>query len=112
MPDTIEIKSYEMIEKDHVIFYLENNGSSCGSIDFISGKINFNISCNRFIFKGMEYIKELTLAYKDESLVFTFSNKKKLSLNGSTAIFEKMTAHIKTYRYHDDRHIKDSFFND
>ncbi len=111
MPDTIEIKSYETIEKAHIVFYLENNGSSCGSIDFISGKINFNISCNRFIFKGMEYSRELTLDYKDESLVFTFSNKKKLSVNSSKGIFEKMTAHIQTYGHDDNQHIKNSFFN-
>lgn len=111
MPDTVEIKSYKIIDKGYVIFYLENNGSPCGSIDFISGKINFNISCNRLIFKGMERIKELSLEYKDESLVFIFSNKKKLSVNGSTAIFEKMTGHIKTYRDHDDQLIKNSFFN-
>lgn len=112
MPDSIEIKSYEMIGKDHIIFLAENNGSPCGSIDFISEKINFNISSNRFIFKGMEYIKNLSLEYQDENLLFTFSNKKRLSVNGSTAVFEKMTAHIKAYGHQDKRHIKNSFFND
>jgi hypothetical protein len=112
MPATITIKTHEMIDKGHVIFYVENNSSSCGSIDFISGKINFNISCNSFVFKGMEYMKDMTLAYKDESLVFTFSNKKSLSVAGSIAIFERMTTHIKIYQQQDDQPIKDSFFTD
>jgi len=112
MSATISIKSHEVIDKGHVRFNVENKSSPCGSIDFISGKINFNISCSGFVFKGMEYIKDISLEFKDESLVFTFSNKKSLSVDGSTAIFETMIAHIKVYRHHDDRHTKDTFFND
>lgn len=111
MQYTISIKSHASLGETYLQFHIENENSPCGTIDFIAEKINFNISCNRLIFKGMERIKELSLEYKDESLVFIFSNEKKLSVNGSTAVFEKMIGHIKTYRDHDDQLIKNSFFN-
>lgn len=113
MQPAIEIKSTEIIGNKQLICYIENKDSPCGSIDFISEKINFNISGASFSFKGMEYIKNITLEYTPEELVFIFSNKKKLLVNCHLRIYEKISTHIKNYEQADNnQRSKDTFLND
>ncbi|GEM_PF-911228 len=109
----LEIKSYEIPDPRHLKFYVENSNEKCGSIDFIADKINFNISCKRPLFKGMEPIKNIKFHYQNQQLVFTLSNKKALSLKCSVQVLEQMNAHIERFSNTDtNQQLKDSFFKD
>ena len=96
--DLIEIKSHEILGETHLKFYAGTDNNQCGTIDFISEKINFHISCKRNIFKGMVSIKNITIVYKLGRLVFILKDKKDLSFNCSSQTFEIMNAHIQRYK--------------
>ncbi len=111
--NTPEIKSYEVLSKEQLRFYVLQDNNQCGYIDFIADKINFNISCKRNFFKGMDKLKNITLNYEKEKVAFTLSNKKTLSFKCSTAVFEHITTHIESYKDADtNQKLKDSFLND
>lgn len=106
------IKSHEILDKDHLRCFVENKNSPCGAIDFIADKVNFNISCKRIFFKGMDNIKNIILNYENEKLVFTLSNKKTLSFKCNPKEFEAISTHFKNYKNADiNQKKKDSFFN-
>lgn len=90
------ITSHDMISENYLRLNISSGGLSRGSIDFISEKINFNIS-GRSFFKGMTAINQLELEYSDGKLIFIFKNKKNLEFNCSLKEFEKVSAHIKAY---------------
>ncbi|SMC36974.1 hypothetical protein SAMN04488524_0007 [Pedobacter africanus] len=94
-----EIASHENITEHYLRLNIETNDLPCGSIDFVSEKINFNI-CGRCLFKGMVAIKDIQLEYKDGKLIFIFKNKKNLRFNCSLKEFETVSTHIRTYGYH------------
>lgn len=98
MATSLEITSHENITEDYLRLNIESGKQPCGSIDFISEKVNFNIIGSSF-FKGMVAIKDIELEYKDGKLIFIFKNKKNLALNCSLKEFEKVCTHIKTYGY-------------
>lgn len=90
--------SHDVISENYLRLNISSGGLPIGSIDFISEKINFNIS-GRSFFKGMAAINQLELEYSDGKLIFIFKNKKNLALNCSLKEFEKVCTHIKTYGY-------------
>ncbi|QIH37087.1 hypothetical protein G6053_13585 [Sphingobacterium sp. DR205] len=92
------ITSHDMISENYLRLNISSGGLSRGSIDFISEKINFNIS-GRSFFKGMTAINQLELEYSDGKLIFIFKNKKNLEFNCSLKEFEKVNAHIQTHGY-------------
>lgn len=111
--NTPEIKPYEVLSKEQLRFYVLQDNNSCGAIDFIADKMNFNIYCKRNFFKGMDKLKNIILNYEKEKVAFILSNKKALSFKCSTAVFEQMITHIEYYKDADtNQKLKDSFFND
>ena len=95
-----EIASHENITEHYLRLNIESGNQPSGSIDFISEKINFNIS-GRYFFKGMVAIKDTELEYKDGKLIFIFKNKKNLVFSCSLEEFEKVSTHIKSYANED-----------
>jgi hypothetical protein len=63
-----EITSHENITEQYLQLNIETDDLPCGSIDFISEKINFNI-IGRSFFKGMVAIKDIQLEYRDGKLI-------------------------------------------
>ncbi|MDA3613401.1 hypothetical protein [Polluticaenibacter yanchengensis] len=108
---TLEIKSLVILDQRYLRLQVETGNRPCGAIDFIAGKINFNISSGTFIFKGMEHIKDITFEYKAGNLVFIFSNTKTLSVECRMDFFEKISAHIETYSQANNHQAKDFFSN-
>ncbi|WP_454880797.1 hypothetical protein [Sphingobacterium detergens] len=98
MATSLEISSLENIKQDYLRLNIESGKQPCGSIDFISEKVNFNIIGSSF-FKGMVAIKDIELEYKDGKLIFIFKNKKNLPINCSLEEFEKAKTHFKVYGY-------------
>ncbi|MGJ1432807.1 hypothetical protein ACR79M_14625 [Sphingobacterium spiritivorum] len=110
---TVSITSCAVLEEAHLRCYVENNNQECGSVDFISEKINFNISGKNIFYKGMESIKNIRFDYKDEILVFTFSNNKSMSFNCGIKEFGEINAHIRQYEnFGGSQDLKTSFFKD
>lgn len=108
-----EIKVYEILDQRHLKLYIADNNGPCGSIDFIADKINFNISCKRNLFKGMEPIQKIQSNYQKEQLVITLSNKETLSFKCSVQVFEQINAHIERYKRADtNQQLKDAFLKD
>ena len=64
MATVLKIALYENIMENYLRLNIKTNDQHCGSIDFISEKVNFNIIGSSF-FKGMVAIKDLELEYKD-----------------------------------------------
>lgn len=91
-----KITSHENITEHYLKLNIETDHLTSGSVDFISEKINFNIT-GRYFFKGMVAIKNIQLEYNDGKLIFIFDSKKKLMFNCSSEGFEKVSIHIKTY---------------
>ncbi|EFK58948.1 hypothetical protein ACFU8T_15185 [Sphingobacterium spiritivorum] len=111
--NAVAIKSCAIIEEAHLRCYIESSNQKCGSVDFISEKINFNISGKNIFYKGMESIKNIRFDYKDEILVFTFSNNKSMSFNCGIYEFEKISDHIRQYEnFGGSQDLKASFFKD
>ncbi|MGJ1528013.1 hypothetical protein ACR79H_20335 [Sphingobacterium spiritivorum] len=111
--NTVVIKSCAVTEDMHLRCYIESSNQQCGSVDFISEKINFNISGKNIFYKGMDSIKNIRLEYRDEILIFTFRNKKSLSFNCGINEFEKISDYIRQYKnYGSSQDRKESFFND
>ncbi|MDR6786640.1 hypothetical protein ABIE26_005174 [Pedobacter africanus] len=92
------ITSHDMISENYLRLNIESSNSPCGSIDFISEKVNFNIIGSSF-FKGMVAIKDIELEYKDGKLIFIFKNKKNLEFNCNSKEYEKAKTHFKVYGY-------------
>lgn len=92
------ITSHDMLSERYLRLNISSGGQLCGSIDFISEKINFNIIGPSF-FKGMVAIKDIELEYKDGKLVFLFQNKKNLEFNCNSKEYEKAKTHFKVYGY-------------
>lgn len=100
------------MNRSYLRLNIQTGMQPCGSVDFISDKINFNISGKSFSFKGMDSIKNITFQYGEGRLVFVFKNTKSLSFNCSVKDVEKVRAHITAYTQADDtRYIKAAFFN-
>ncbi|MFA4870761.1 MAG: hypothetical protein WC623_21370 [Pedobacter sp.] len=95
-----EIASHENITEHYLRLNIEKDNLPCGSIDFISEKINFNIS-GRYFFKGMVVIEDTKLEYSNGRLIFIFKNKKNLVFSCSLEEFEKVSTHIKSYANED-----------
>ena len=111
--NTVVIKSCAVIEEAYLRCYIESGNQQCGSVDFISEKINFNIYGKNIFYKGMDNIKNIRLEYRDEMLVFTFMNKKSLALNCGMKEFGKISDYIRQYEnYGSSQDHKASFFND
>jgi len=99
MATSLEISSLENIKQDYLRLNIKTNDHPCGSIDFISEKVNFNIIGSSF-FKGMVAIKDIELEYKDGKLIFIFKSKKNLPINCNLEEFEKVSVHMKAFGYH------------
>ncbi|SUI96920.1 Uncharacterised protein [Sphingobacterium spiritivorum] len=111
--NTVVIKSCAVIEEAYLRCYIESSNQQCGSVDFISEKINFNISGKNIFYKGMDSIKNIRLEYRDEILIFTFRNKKSLTFNCGMKEFGKISDHIRQYEnFGSSQDQKTSFFND
>lgn len=94
--ENMKIISLDNISADYLRLNIESDNKPSGSIDFISEKINFNITGTSF-FKGMVPIRNIDLEFKDGKLIFIFDSKKRLLFDCSLEGFEKVSAHIKTY---------------
>jgi len=98
MATSLEITSHENIKQHYLRLNIKTNDHPCGSIDFISEKVNFNIIGSSF-FKGMVAIKDIELEYKDGKLIFIFKNKKNLEFYCNSKEYEKVRTHFKVYGY-------------
>lgn len=94
--ENMTIISLDDISTDYLRLNIQSDNKPSGSIDFISEKINFNITGPSF-FKGMVPIRNIDLEFKDGKLVFIFDSKKTLLFNCNLAAFERINTHIKTY---------------
>ncbi|GAA4178989.1 hypothetical protein [Sphingobacterium ginsenosidimutans] len=92
MPTILKIISHELVNKDYLRLNVVSGIQSCGSIDIMYGKINFNIG-GKYFFKGMEFIKNVELEYKGEQLVFLFRNGRNLAINCTKEEFSTISKH-------------------
>lgn len=108
----LKITSNKIIKEAYLQLNITAGEGECGTIDFISNKINFNI-VGQYSYKGIEMIKNIELEYTEGRLIFIFKNKKNFTFYCSVHEFEKVNKHIKTYGDADkSSDIKNSFFND
>ncbi|WP_312553362.1 hypothetical protein [Empedobacter brevis] len=109
----LEIVSYENIKEDYLRLHIQQNNRPCGTVDFISDKINFTISCQKNFFKGMETIRNCSCDCKEGALRFMFNNKQQLTFRCCTAVFEHINQHIQQYGNTDkSSEIKNAFFEE
>ncbi|MGU9937911.1 hypothetical protein ACNFNZ_04945 [Empedobacter brevis] len=109
----LEIVSYENIKEDYLRLHIQQDNRPCGTVDFISDKINFTISCQKDFFKGMETIRNCSCDYKEGTLRFMFNNTQQLTFQCCTAVFEHINQHIQHYGNADkSSEIKNTFFEE
>ncbi|SDD26722.1 hypothetical protein [Niabella drilacis] len=93
----LEIGAHEITSGNYLRLHVCSGINSCGSIDFIGEKINFNIVDGSF-FKGMEAIRNVGLAYREGKLIFTFRNRKNLEFRCAIEAFEAVHTHVGIYK--------------
>lgn len=107
------IVSYEHISEDYLRLIIQKGGQSCGSIDFIGDKVNFNISGKSEFFKGAERIAHIAFSFIADDVVFLFSNKQKLVIYCYPEALQEINLHVKRHRQSGkSRKDRNRFFDD
>lgn len=89
-----EVIGCETPRPDYLRLNLLTQNAAGGSIDFIGRKVNFNIGPANF-YKGMAYLRDITLDYRPPILTIGFKRgAKTLSFICSAVLFEQVKAHI------------------
>lgn len=102
--------AHETTNEDYLRLIMTKGDSSCGFVDFIAEKVNFNISGEKVIFKGMENISNMKYTYKNDKLVLLFNNKQTIGFDCNPELFEKISNHFERYGHSEkSQHIKSLF---
>ncbi|WP_313492031.1 MULTISPECIES: hypothetical protein [Sphingobacterium] len=97
MSTKLRIISHEIVKEGYLRLDVVYKSRSCGTIDIIAEKINFNIP-GKYFFKGMEAIKNIELEYTEGELVFTFRNRKSLAFSCDMTAFTAISMYIKSFQ--------------
>lgn len=98
METKLKIVLHEIFSENYLRLHVQSDSKACGSVDFIGEKINFNISCRRNFFKGMEVIKNIEWEYTGEKLIFIFRNGKNLAFSCNPEMFATISRYIKDFQ--------------
>jgi hypothetical protein len=93
----LTITSHENKAEDHIRLNIQTDDKTCGYIDIIADKINFNISFKNVSFKGIESIDKNTIEYRESRLLFKFKDGQQMYYRCCPKAFEIISKHIKCY---------------